>query len=44
MASVKIHGPTGVLLVDGQKVFPIGISERESNPFLSGGQYQPTCR
>ena len=27
MASVKIHGPTGVLLVDGQKVFPIGISD-----------------
>jgi len=27
VASVKIHGPTGVLLVDGQKVFPIGISD-----------------
>jgi hypothetical protein len=27
MASVSIHGPTGVLLVDGQKVFPIGISD-----------------
>ena len=27
MASVSIHGSTGVLLVDGQKVFPIGISD-----------------
>ncbi len=25
-------------------LFPIGFSERESNPFLSGGKYQPTCR
>jgi len=27
MASVSIHGPTGVLLVGGQKVFPIGLSD-----------------
>ena len=27
MASVSIHGPTGVLVVDGQKVFPIGLSD-----------------
>ena len=27
MANVSIHGPTGVLLVDGQKVFPIGLSD-----------------
>jgi hypothetical protein len=27
MASVSIHGPTGVLLVDGQRVFPIGVSD-----------------
>ena len=27
MTSVSIHGPTGVLLVDGQKVFPIGLSD-----------------
>ena len=27
MTSVTIHGPTGVLLVDGQKVFPIGLSD-----------------
>jgi hypothetical protein len=27
VASVSIHGPTGVLLVDGQKVFPIGLSD-----------------
>ncbi|MBV6521427.1 MAG: hypothetical protein MNPFHGCM_01563 [Gemmatimonadaceae bacterium] len=25
-------------------LFPIGISERESNPHLSGGKYQPVCR
>ncbi len=25
-------------------LFPIGITERESNPFLAGGKYQPTCR
>ncbi|MEP7344005.1 MAG: RagB/SusD family nutrient uptake outer membrane protein [Gemmatimonadaceae bacterium] len=25
-------------------LFPIGISERESNPFLAGGHYQPVCR
>jgi hypothetical protein len=25
-------------------LFPIGISERESNPNLAGGKYQPTCR
>lgn len=23
---------------------PIGFSEREANPFLAGGKYQPTCR
>ena len=27
MANVSIHGPTGVLVVDGQKVFPLGISD-----------------
>jgi hypothetical protein len=27
MTSVSIHGPTGVLLEDGQKVFPIGLSD-----------------
>jgi hypothetical protein len=27
VTSVSIHGPTGVLLVDGQKVFPIGLSD-----------------
>ena len=27
MTNVSIHGPTGVLLVDGQKVFPIGLSD-----------------
>ena len=27
MANVSIHGPTGVLVVDGQKVFPIGLSD-----------------
>jgi hypothetical protein len=27
VANVSIHGPTGVLVVDGQKVFPIGISD-----------------
>jgi hypothetical protein len=27
MTSVSIHGPTGVLLVDGKKVFPIGLSD-----------------
>lgn len=25
-------------------LFPIGISERESNPNLAGGKYQPICR
>lgn len=25
-------------------LFPIGISEREANPFLSGGKYQPVCK
>lgn len=25
-------------------LFPIGISERESNPLLDKGKYQPTCR
>src|SRR3954470_13669483 len=27
MTSVSVHGPTGVLLVDGRKVFPIGLSD-----------------
>ena len=27
MTNVSIHGPTGVLQVDGQKVFPIGLSD-----------------
>jgi len=25
-------------------LFPIGFSERESNPNLNGGKYQPVCR
>jgi len=40
MTSVSIHGPTGVLLVDGQKVFPIGLSDPPPHDALApSGQH-----
>ena len=40
MASVSIHGPTGVLVVDGQKVFPIGLSDPPPHDALApSGQH-----
>ena len=40
MTSVSIHGPTGVLLVDGRKVFPIGLSDPPPHDALApSGQH-----
>jgi hypothetical protein len=40
VASVSIHGPTGVLLVDGQKVFPIGLSDPPPHDALARIDHQ----
>ena len=40
MTNVSIHGPTGVLHVDGQKVFPIGLSDPPPHDALApSGQH-----
>ena len=40
MTNVTIHGPTGVLVVNGQKVFPIGLSDPPPHDALApSGQH-----